>query len=142
MAPTRTEPARTDGTGVRAVGVIGLLVATGIHVVVGLPPNSTLQVLFLLSGVGTLAGAVLLLVRPRLGWIVGGGVSLLTALGYVLRSTVGLPPLISNPVPFTRPPSGAVCTVVEIVVGLLAIWVLADRSARTADRGHAGRPAG
>lgn len=123
---------RADNTGLRVVGAIGLLVATVIHVLVG-GVGGVLPILFWLSGLGTLVGLVLLFVRPRLGWIVGGGVSALTAIGYVLRSTVGLPPLIPNAVGFWQPVSGGVCTVAEIVVAVLAVYVLADRAAvRTA----------
>lgn len=69
---------------------------------------------------------------PQLGWVVGGGVAGLTAIGYILRSTVGLPPLIPNAVPFTQPTSGAIATIVEIVVALLAIGALSG-SRRSAD---------
>ena len=133
---------RTDQVALRGLGAIGLVVATVIHAQAGLPPASTLQVLFLLSGLGTLLGAVLLLVRPRLGWIVGGGVAALTAIGYLLRSTVGLPPLIPGAVPFSRPVSGAISCVVEIAVALLAIWALSAGSARSAARVRAGQAGG
>lgn len=132
---------RTERVGLRVLGGIGLVVATVIHVMVGFPPAGALAVLFLLSALGTLLGAVLLALRPRLGWIVGGGVSALTAIGYLLRSTVGLPPLLPNAVPFTQPPSGAVSCVVEIVVALLAVWALSGRSAPVAGRARS-EPAG
>lgn len=132
---------RTDQVGLRVLGGIGLVLATVVHVMVGFPPGGTLPVLFLLSGLGTLVGAVLLAVRPRPGWVVGGGVSALTAIGYLLRSTVGLPPLVPDAVPFTQPVAGAVSCVVEIVVALLAVWALSGRSAPVAGRArseHAG----
>jgi hypothetical protein len=117
---------RIDQTALRWVGAILLVVASVIHFEVGLGFFSVLSVLFVLSGLGTLLGAALLWWRPLWGWVVGGGVAGLTAIGYVLRSTVGLPPLIPRAIPFLQPLDGAVCTVVEIVVALLAVWVLAS----------------
>lgn len=125
---------RADQVGLRAVGGIGLVIATVVHVMVGFPPAGVLPVLFLLSALGTLLGAVLLVVRPRPGWVVGGGVSALTALGYILRSTVGLPLLAPGAVPFTQPVSGAVSCVVEILVALLAAYALPGRPAPVAAR--------
>ncbi|TCK25158.1 hypothetical protein [Pseudonocardia endophytica] len=118
---------RAENTGLRVLGAIGLAIATVIHVMVG-GVGGVMPILFWLSGLGTLVGLVLLFVRPRLGWIVGGGVSALTAIGYVLRSTVGLPPLVPNAVGFWMPVSGGICTIAEIVVAVLAVYALADRA--------------
>jgi hypothetical protein len=122
---------RAGNTGLRVVGAIGLAIATVIHAMVG-GLGGMMPILFWLSGLGTLVGLVLLFVRPRLGWIIGGGVSALTAIGYILRSTVGLPPLVPNAVGFWQPTSGGICTIAEIVVALLAVYALSDRATRTA----------
>jgi hypothetical protein len=125
---------RIDQPALRWVAGILLVVATVIHFEVGLGFFSVLSVLFILSGLGTLLGAVLLWWRPLWGWVVGGGVAGLTAIGYVLRSTVGLPPLIPHAIPFAQPLDGAICTVVEIVVALLAVSVLAGSRQAVASR--------
>lgn len=127
MSDTRTTDTRAALLPLRGAGVVGLLVAAVIHVIVAVQFGGIFGVLFVLSAIGMAAGAALLLRLPRWGWIVGGAVALLTALGYVRRGTVGLPPLIPNPVPFDRPFIGAVSTVVEIVVVLLAAWALSAR---------------
>lgn len=118
---------RAENIGLRVVGAIGLAIATVIHAMVG-GPGGVLPILFWLSGLGTLVGLVLLFARPRLGWLIGGGVSALTAIGYILRSTVGLPPLMPNAVGFWQPVSGGVCTIAEIVVAVLAVYALMERS--------------
>ena len=117
----------------RVVGVVGLLIATAIHLLLGLPMiASPFGVLFILSGLGTLLGAVLLFRAPRWGWIIGGGVAGLTAIGYILRSTVGLPLLVPRPQPFFEPTLGAVCTIAEIVVAILALYALSGARRSTA----------
>lgn len=55
-----------NGNGVRWVAVVGLVVATVIHVMVATSSGGgLLAVLFWLSAVGTLVGAGLLLWRPN-----------------------------------------------------------------------------
>lgn len=41
--------------------------------------------------VGSLLSAVLLFVRPRAGWTLGGALALATVIGYCVNRTVGLP---------------------------------------------------
>lgn len=120
----------------RIVAVVGLAIGVVVHVMFAFSYSPVMGVLFGLSALGMLVGAVLLFTSPRLGWIVGGGVAGLTALGYIARSTVGLPPLIPNPVPFSRPFSGVVCTIAEIVVVALAVWALSRGRARSGVAAH------
>lgn len=128
MTDTPVNDARTAPPSLRIAAVVGLVVAALIHIVVAVQFGGIFGVLFVLSAIGMAGGAALLLLgRFGPGWVVGGGVALLTAVGYVLRSTVGLPFLIPHPVPFDRPFIGAVSAVVEFVVALLAGWALSRR---------------
>lgn len=131
MTDLRVHGTRATQLPLRVAGVVGLVVAAVIHVIVAIQFGGIFAVLFVLSALGMAAGALLLLRLPRWGWIAGGGVAFLTAVGYILRSTVGLPGLLPHPVPFTRPFLGVVSTVVEIVVVLVAAWALSSSRTRT-----------
>ena len=109
-----TERATQDVT-VRAVGAAALIVAAVAHVVAALAFGGLFGVLFVASALGTTLGAVLLFVRPTWGWAFGGLVAGLTLLGYVLRSTLGIPGLVARPMSFLTPTSGLVSALAEIV---------------------------
>jgi hypothetical protein len=125
------ETARADQGLVRRTGAALLLVAAVIHVVlVFLFPFPVFQILFLASAAGMLAGALLLSVgATTAGWVLGGGTALLTAAGFVLRSTVGIPGLLPRPVPFASPAIGPVSLLVEVLAAALAVRAL-SRSGR------------
>jgi hypothetical protein len=122
-------PVRAGGRPMRCIGAALLLAAAVIHVVlVFLFPFPVFQILFLASAAGMLVGALLLSVgAPTAGWVLGGGTALLTAVGFVLRSTVGIPGLLARPVPFAA--IGPVSLLVEVLAVALAIWAL-SRSGR------------
>ena len=124
-------PVRAGGRPMRRIGAALLLAAAVIHVVlVFLFPFPVFQILFLASAAGMLVGALLLSVgAPTAGWVLGGGTALLTAVGFVLRSTVGIPGLLARPVPFASPAIGPVSLLVEVLAVALAIWAL-SRSGR------------
>ncbi|MFC4949703.1 hypothetical protein [Pseudonocardia sp. GCM10023141] len=110
-------------TTVRWTGAALLVAAAIIHVVL-IPqyPIPALQILFVLSALGLTVGAVLLAVgAPTLGWVLGGGTALLTAIGYVVRSTLGIPGVLPFAFPFFSPPTGPISVLLELIaVGLAA----------------------
>jgi hypothetical protein len=128
-APAMTRDGRAERYAPRAAGALLLLAAAIIHFAdLGGVGIRYLYVGFVLSGVGMVAGAALLLYRaPRLGWLLGGGTAALTALGLVLSKTVGLPQLGSEVGKWTKPPEGLWSAVLEAVAALLALWALTDR---------------
>ncbi|MDT5410958.1 MAG: hypothetical protein QOG14_3178 [Mycobacterium sp.] len=111
---------------VRTAGAVLLAAAAIIHIVlIPVYPLLVLDILFVLSAAGMLLGGLLLLVgAPTSGWILGGGTAVLTALGYVVRSTVGIPGVLSRAIPFLRPTIGPVSVLIELLAAGLAIWVL------------------
>ena len=118
---------RTQELTMRAVGAAALLVAAIAHVVAAIAFGGLFGVLFVASALGMALGAALLAVRPRWGWAFGGLVAGLTLLGYVLRSTVGIPGLVARPMSFLTPTSGLVSALAEIVAVVLAVWALSGR---------------
>jgi hypothetical protein len=123
---TRSALGRAGALPARLVGLVLLIVGAVVHVLlIGMFGNVLLDVLFGLSALGLLVGAVLLFVgAPRTGWVVGGGTALLTAVGYVLRSTTGLPGILPQPIPFSVPTSGPVSVVAEVLAVAVAVWAL------------------
>jgi hypothetical protein len=116
----------SPGTAVRRTGAALLAVAAIIHVVL-IPqyPLPVLQSLFALSALGLAVGAALLVMGlPTLGWVLGGGTALLTVIGYVLRSTVGIPGVLPFAFPFFGNASGPISVLLEVVAAGLAVWVL------------------
>jgi hypothetical protein len=111
---------------VRSTGAALLVVAAIIHAALTTQyPLPVLQTLFVLSALGLAVGAVLLVVgMPTLGWVLGGGTSLLTVIGYVLRSTVGIPGVLPSAFPFFSPPIGPISVLLELIAVGLALWVL------------------
>lgn len=124
------ETSRVGSLPARLVGLVLLVIAAVIHVLlIGRFGNVLLDVLFGLSTLGLLVGAVLLFVgAPRSGWLVGGGTALLTAVGYVLRSTTGIPGVLPQPIPFSVPASGPISVVAEVLVVVVAVWALSGGS--------------
>jgi len=123
---TRSATGRAASLPARLGGLVLLVVAAVIHVLlIGRFGNVLLDVLFGLSALGLLVGGVLLFVgAPRTGWVVGGGTALLTAVGYVLRSTTGIPGVLPQPIPFSMPTSGPISVVAEVLVVVVAVWAL------------------
>ncbi len=122
------------GRGMRTAGVAPLGVATGIHVYEYFGANPvSLAALFLTSAAGTFIGAGLLLTRAsQLGWLIGGGVSLLTFVAYCLTRTVGIPGVDpSDDIGNWSEPLGVVALVVEAIAFVLAMIALGGRSRRT-----------
>jgi hypothetical protein len=121
---------------VRTAGTVLLAAAAIIHIVlIPVYPLLVLDILFVLSAAGMLVGGLLLLVgAPISGWILGGGTAVLTALGYVVRSTVGIPGVLSRAIPFLIPPIGPVSVLIELLAAGLAIWVLLGPSRPTLTR--------
>lgn len=124
MSVTVDRGTRTHDLPMRVVGAVALLVAAIAHVVAALAFGGLFGVLFVASALGTALGAVLLFVRPTWGWAFGGLVAGLTLLGYILRSAVGIPGLVSRPMSFLTPTSGLVSAVAEIVAVVLAVYAL------------------
>lgn len=117
-----------DTRSARITAAALLVVAALIHVALIVQfPILVLDLLFAASAAGMLLGAVLLPTRfAVVGWVLGGGTALLTLLGYVLRSTVGLPGVLPA-IPFFIPITGPISVVVEVVAVVVAARALAGR---------------
>ncbi|MCX9191970.1 hypothetical protein C3Y87_11195 [Carbonactinospora thermoautotrophica] len=113
----------------RVLGAVLLIVAGAIHLV-ELPEQETIGLAagFALSGLATVAGALLLLTRgPRLGWLLGGAAAALTFIGYVLTRSVGLPRIDEDDIGNWLEPLGVVSLIVEALAVAFAIWALTDQ---------------
>lgn len=111
---------------IRIAGVALLVVAAVMHIALIFQFGMlVLGILFALSAAGMLLGAVLIYTKAEtLGWVLGGGTSLLTVLGYIMRSTVGLPGVLPQPFPFFTPISGPISVLIEVIAVGLAVRVL------------------
>lgn len=116
---------RRSTPSIKFAGVALLVVSAVLHIVLIFQfPNVVIDVLFALSAAGMLLGGVLIYTRAEvLGWVLGGGTSLLTVIGYVMRSTVGLPGVL-GPQPFFTPVSGPISVLIEVIAVGIAGWVL------------------
>lgn len=111
----------------RLAAAAALLAGAGMHL--ALIPGHALSVLyslFIASAAGMVAGALLLALAPRLGWLIGGGTAFLTFLGYILSRTTGLPGVLTA-IGAWFYPLGIPSLIVEGIAFGLAVWALADQ---------------
>jgi hypothetical protein len=117
-------PGHAEQPAARLAGAAALLAGAGIHLV--LVPGHALSVLyslFIASAAGMVAGALLLALAPRLGWLIGGGTAFLTFLGYILSRTTGLPGVLTA-IGAWFYPLGIPSLIVEGIAFCLAVWAL------------------
>ncbi len=94
---TDTRPSRPANPVARAVEILGCLTLAAVAVIHLADVSSKFEEVPYLGWayVGLIAGCglavILLLMRDRRGWILGGGLALATMIGFVLSRTTGLP---------------------------------------------------
>jgi hypothetical protein len=114
---------------VTALGVALILAVGAIHLVTAPDQfNDAMYkgVLFLANAAGAVVAAVGIWRSQRWAWILGVAFSVLTAAGYVLSRTVGLPGLPDDPNMFE--PLGVAAVVCELAFIVLGTVVLARNS--------------
>jgi hypothetical protein len=117
----------------RAIAAIGLLGIGLIHLL-DLPgkikETPYLGVTYIVLIAGTLVASAWLAVRDdRRAWVLGGGIALLTLIGFVINRTVGMPHATED-IGNWLEPLGLASLFVEALVVLVSGMVLADRAAR------------
>lgn len=115
----------------RALAAVGLLGIGLIHLL-DLPgkikETPYLGVAYIFLIIGTLVASAWLAVRDdRRAWALGGGIALLTLIGFVVNRTVGMPNARDD-IGNWLEPLGLASLFVEALVVLVSAMVLADRS--------------
>lgn len=110
---------------------IALILITGLVHLIDAPDafeEATYKgVLFVLNALGALIAAIGIWRGQRLsGWVLGLVVAAGALLGYVLSRTVGLPGLPAEPDEWFEP-LGVVSMIAEVLMTVLALWVLQSR---------------
>ncbi len=125
QSPVTTPDGRAEKVWPRLAGTALLLIAAGIHFYEYFGEDVPyLQVLFVLSGLGLVAGAALLIAKaPRLGWLVGGLSAVLTLGAYIYSRFAGLPADASDVGNWLQP-DGVESLIVEILLILVALWAI------------------
>jgi|SRR5579884_857691 len=128
QSPVTTPEGRAEKVWPRLGGAALLAIAAGIHFYEYFGEDvAYLQVLFVLSGLGLVVGAALLLAKaPRLGWLVGGISALLTIGAYIYSRFAGLPADASDVGNWLQP-DGVVSLIVEMLLVLVAAWAVSGR---------------